>query len=408
MGAVFMPFVEAPEAFIPDGDVGTKEKSTDPNKMKPKELRNAQEFRNAALREGAFLGTLHLPISYAGPFKSVTDKLRRSRDRMQRHRVFLEGKVTVKFNKFSCEVPGDEDKEVPDGPPPKKGVIEMRMREMMEKKWDIIIKCGPPKVQKAMKAAYDFKKGDWKRECKDKEAKQKVVTDYWASLWHAKTEFVRNQQETEQLEKELKELKEKHPDSKTMLQELCEKGCDVNAARDDDMSNFTALMTAARNGNLETVEALLELPDIDVNKTNAYGANAMHYAAMYAHKEVCQALRKGKVDRKVKNAAGKIPKQLAMDEHEDLHNHKKEQWGAEVYKAGKFKLVEEFGKKDKEDDLIYNKVFGVHKPDAVEPDKEWKPGKWRISLIPDPACKLDDFSERDFMKRWKSTAKKLP
>ena len=38
-----------------------------------------------------------------------------------------------------------------------------------------LIACGPPKVQKAMKAAWDFKKGDWKRECKDKEAKQKIV-----------------------------------------------------------------------------------------------------------------------------------------------------------------------------------------------------------------------------------------
>lgn len=195
---------------------------------------------------------------------------------------------------------------------------------------------------------------------------------------------------------------------------LKEEGCDVNAARDDDESNFTSLMCAARNGNLETVEALLEMPDIDVNKLNSYGANAMHYAAMYAHKEVCQALRRGKVDRKVKNHAGKIPKDLAMDEHNDLLNHKKEQWGLFVYKEQMFKVVEEFGKKDEPDDKlpvpIYNQVFGIHDPAAIEPAKEWKASRegWRISLIPDPACKLDDFEEKDFMKRWKSTAKKLP
>lgn len=158
----------------------------------------------------------------------------------------------------------------------------------------------------------------------------------------------------------------------------------------------------------------MEMPDIDVNKLNSYGANAMHYAAMYAHKEVCQALRRGKVDRKVKNHAGKIPKDLAMDEHNDLLNHKKEQWGLFVYKEQMFKVVEEFGKKDEPDDKlpvpIYNQVFGIHDPAAIEPAKEWKASRegWRISLIPDPACKLDDFEEKDFMKRWKSTAKKLP
>jgi len=405
MGAVFMPFVSPSEPFMPEGGAETEEKSKDKNKMKPKEMRNAQEFRNAALREAAFLGTLHLPIDYAGPFKTTCDKLRQSRDRMQRKRSFLEIKVKSKYKNFKQT--GDEEEEEAAGPKKAKGIIEMRMREMNEKKMEIIIKEGPVKVQKALKAAWDFKKNEWKRECKDKEVKHKVVHDYWETLWEAKREFVLNSQETAQNEKHLKELKDLHPDSKTMLQELCEQGCDVNAARDDDESNFTALMCAARNGHLETVEALLELPDIDNNKVNTYGANAMHYAAMYAHKEVCQALRRGKVDRKVKNAAGKIPKDLAMDEHKDLLNHKKEQWSENVYKNDKFKLVEEFGKKDKDDDLVYNKVFGIHAP-VAKADKEWKPGKWRISKIPDPACKLDDFDEKDFIKRWNSTAKKLP
>jgi hypothetical protein len=405
-----MPFVSAPEPFVPEGLGSAKEKSTDPSKMKPKELRNAEQHRNAALREAAFLGTLHLPVDYAGQFKFVTDKLRRARDRMQRSRNFLETKVPMKFKNFQYDFPVAEGEEEEDNSKPQ-GIIEMRMRHMHEKKMEIIKKCGPPKVQKALLAAWDDKRNDWKKECKDKETKQRTILDFWKSLWTQKEEFYRNKMEVEELEEKLAKLQAntevKHT---TLLQELCANGCDVNAARDDDDSNFTALMCAARNGHLETVEALLELPDIDVNKVNKYGSNAMHYAAMYAHKEVCQALRKAKVKRNVTNCTGKTPKELALDESKELEEHKREQWGMEVFKGGKFRLVEQFGPKDKPNDPIYNKLFQMHQPGHkdFEPAKEWKPGRWRISKIPDPACKLDDFSEQDFMKRWKSTAKKLP
>jgi hypothetical protein len=410
MGDLFLPFVHGPEEFTPDAMGVAREKSINPSKMKPKEMRHEQDFADAALREGAFLGTLHLPLDFAGPFKSTTDKLRRSRDRMARNRTLLENRVPLKFKNFDSEVPGQDEA---DKSP--KGIMEMWMRQMHEKKWEIIKKCAPPKVQKAYAAAWDEKKRAWKKDVKELEVKQKVINDWWNVLWTAKEEYVRNKKETDDLEVKLKGLKEKYPNSKTLLQELCEKGCDVNAARDADGSGFTALMVAARNGNLETVEALLELPDIKVNQVNEYGANAMHYAAMYAHKEVCQVLRRAKVDRKVKNKAeggGKTPKDLAMDEHKDLLQHKQDQWKDCVYKEGQFKVVPEFGKKDKEDtktlSLIYNKLTGIHDPEAVEAPKEWKPGRWRISKIPDPACKLDDFDEKDFMKRWKSTAKKLP
>lgn len=73
-------------------------------------------------------------------------------------------------------------------------------------------------------------------------------------------------------------------------------------------------MLAARNGHAETVEALMEIPDCDVNQTNQYGANAMHYAAMFAHRDVCIALRKkGRINRRVKNLAGKTPKVSRSD-----------------------------------------------------------------------------------------------
>jgi hypothetical protein len=32
--------------------------------------------------------------------------------------------------------------------------------------------------------------------------------------------------------------------------------------------------------------------------------------------------------------------------------------------------------------------------------KEWKPNKWRISKIPDPACKIDPMPENEFLKRF--------
>ena len=71
------------------------------------------------------------------------------------------------------------------------------------------------------------------------------------------------------------------------MQDLVEQGADINAVNED---GYTALMLAARNGHLETVQALMEVPGIDTNKKNNYGSNAMHYAAMYAHREVVQAL----------------------------------------------------------------------------------------------------------------------
>ena len=121
MGQIVFPFVEAPEPFI--AEVGKEvEKSTNPDKMKPKELRSAQAHRNAALREAAFLGTLHLPVDFAGPFKSTTDQLRRLRDRMMRHQRFLESRVPMTFKNFNYQFEDDEE----DANKRPRTVLEMR------------------------------------------------------------------------------------------------------------------------------------------------------------------------------------------------------------------------------------------------------------------------------------------
>ena len=74
----------------------------------------------------------------------------------------------------------------------------------------------------------------------------------------------------------------------TVLQMLLEEGAMVNAPNRD---GFTPLMIAARNGRADTLRALLETPGVDMHATNEHGSNAMHYAAMYAHKECVLILR---------------------------------------------------------------------------------------------------------------------
>ncbi len=85
----------------------------------------------------------------------------------------------------------------------------------------------------------------------------------------------------------------------TVLQTLLEEGAMVNAPNRD---GFTPLMIAARNGRADTLRALLETPSVDLHMRNEHGSNAMHYAAMYAHKECVLILRER--EREVRASAG--------------------------------------------------------------------------------------------------------
>ncbi|PRP84771.1 hypothetical protein PROFUN_07425 [Planoprotostelium fungivorum] len=55
-------------------------------------------------------------------------------------------------------------------------------------------------------------------------------------------------------------------------------------------SGHTDIWTAAREGDLERVKYLVEVEDVDVNKTNEYDAIPMFYACLCGHKEVLEYL----------------------------------------------------------------------------------------------------------------------
>jgi hypothetical protein len=362
-GSVLMPFVNAPAPFVPEGDGFADEdtEAKDPAKKKPAVMRKEADNRNKQLREGAFLGTLHLPMEYAGAFANLSDKIRRMRGRLQDLKLALEAKVP--------------------------GLDNMSKKEILTGKKDFLAKYAPPKMQRQ----------------KDQELKKTLMEGFFMEILKGKTEVGKIGKDISKLENELASRKDEYPEAKTAVQGLVEGGADINSVNED---GFTALMLAARNGHLETVEALLEVPKIDTNKKNSYGSNAMHYAAMYAHRDVVQFLRrKGKIKKGEKNASGKTPKELALDEAKDLLQHKTEIWTNSTYKGGMYKLVTDLGKKDVPDDPIYN-AMGIHAPDQVDPPKVWQPNFWRISKIPDPGCKLDDMDEKTFLKRWNRAAKK--
>mmetsp|Transcript_17702 Transcript_17702/g.42709 ORF Transcript_17702/g.42709 Transcript_17702/m.42709 type:complete len:392 (+) Transcript_17702:282-1457(+) len=362
-GSVFMPFVNAPQPFVPEGDGFADEdtEARDPTKKKPAVMRKEADNRNKQLREGAFLGTLHLPMEYAGAFANLSDKIRRMRGRLQDLKDQMEAKVP--------------------------GVDAMTKKEILTGKKDFLLKYAPTKMQKQ----------------KDPEKKKNLLEGFFLEILRGKTDVGKIGKEISKLENQLAARRDEYPEAKTAVQDLVEGGADINSVNED---GFTALMLASRNGHLEAVEALLEVPKIDTNKKNSYGSNAMHYAAMYAHREVVQALRrKGRVKKGEKNASGKTPKDLALDEAADILKHKTEIWTNSTYKGGMYKLVTDLGKKDVPDDPIYN-AMGIHAPATVDPPKVWKANFWRISKIPDPACKLDDMDEKTFLKRWNRAAKK--
>jgi len=260
-----------------------------------------------------------------------------------------------------------------------------------------------------------------KRTIKDLESLSEVERN--ASRRDPETKKILPRGELIRIDMELKKEQKKYPNPTSIAEDLVANGADVN---DSNPDGFTALMYAARNGHYKTVEHLLGLPGIDANKCNTLGCNAMHYAAQGAHKEICELLRKaGGVNRKVgdNTILNRTPKDMALKEEEDLLKHKQDYW-QKVVKEGKFKLVEEYDDKTKEDKIVvpetplfdsfsfvspaapYHFFANIPDPSSIKAPKEWKPNKWRISTIPDPACKIDPMPEGVFIKRWGSASKK--
>eukprot|EP00960_Hanusia_phi_P042798 755716-Hanusia_phi.AAC.2 len=201
---------------------------------------------------------------------------------------------------------------------------------------------------------------------------------------------------------------------------------------------FTPLMLAALragNGHTKSVEFLLQCADIDPYQTNNFGCTAMHYAAMYGHLEVVELLNKvppNAADMKLKKIENNMklrPRHCAdrvgdswslraflmlpYQEVEEYQRKKKEIWDQT---CASFLPLPELDPKNKDNCIkvpvpdalgggsiyiptsIYEIVGKVEEPSKVAVPKEWKPDTWRISKIPDPACKVDPISERELMK----------
>mmetsp|Transcript_50 Transcript_50/g.159 ORF Transcript_50/g.159 Transcript_50/m.159 type:complete len:403 (+) Transcript_50:126-1334(+) len=367
--SIFMPFIKPLETFKPDGE-GLDSDSEDETvvktgKQKPDELRKGHDTRNKQLLEAAFKGTLHLQMDYAFEQKRLTQEQVRDEAALTRQVAMIENKLPS-WEKIKA-------KTVLANREARNAFLDDHMPAKKRK--------GTGDAKKAAEAA--FVDDIFKTKKRIRDLKKKLA----------------------KIKNELTRLEEDNPSSKTVLQYLLEEHAEVNTVNED---GFTPLMLAARNGHLETVGVLMEAPNIDVGKKNAFGSNAMHYAAMYAHKEIVALLREGKAGNKINkrdvNIMDKNPYQLAEEEAKDLEEHKKDIW-EKTYKEKKYLLVEKMKPKDLTDNPIYNAV-GLHDPGAVAPPKQYKPDRWRISKIKDPAGRVDDFSEAEYLKRWKSTAKK--
>jgi len=279
--------------------------------------------------------------------------------------------------------------------------------------------------------AQDFKKRtdmeneikEYRRRIKDLESRSTIPRNASKRTEDGK---VLERGELIRLANEDEEVKKKYPDSPTVGQKLIEAGAEINGTNED---GFTPLMLAARNGHTKSVEFLLQCADIDPYQTNNFGCTAMHYAAMYGHLEVVELLNKvppNAADMKLKKIENNMklrPRHCADREVEEYQRKKKEIWD-QTYKEKKFLLVQELDPKNKDNCIkvpvpdalgggsiyiptsIYEIVGKVEEPSKVAVPKEWKPDTWRISKIPDPACKVDPISERELMNRWKLTGKK--
>lgn len=402
------PFVGPAEPFIPEGDgfedpdllssVGERL-----DRKKPAVVRKHNEAIQSQLREGAFLGTLHLPVDYGGFQKTISEQNFKANDRYSRN--FKE--VTKLITDFDTEVlrflreNKDKSATFKDTADRYKGLIaeptscikasgpdkKRELRILFPRFGKARREAEPLKTNEPIRGVITFDKeekdkvmwayeGHWYSgeelsENKHRDSKSKL-SDVWASMedlqkgvvyepdrrfWTDLREMlmksltpailgIRDEQKKKTKSKQFRErvwrlfqdlledarlvamneirLQEKKVESggsSTVLQMLMEEGAVVNAANRDC---FTPLMIAASNGRTDTLRALLETPGIDLSITNGHGNNAMHYAAMYAHKDCVEILRArdkelrqtGSTDKpklyKGTNRLGKTPYDLAV------------------------------------------------------------------------------------------------
>ena len=73
-----------------------------------------------------------------------------------------------------------------------------------------------------------------------------------------------------------------------------------------------ALLRAAREGNADTVKALLSSPGADVNATDERGSTPLIEAARYGHDDVARALLAAGANTKAKDKDGKTALMFAV------------------------------------------------------------------------------------------------
>jgi ankyrin repeat protein len=78
-----------------------------------------------------------------------------------------------------------------------------------------------------------------------------------------------------------------------LIKRFIKNGSDVNSK---DNKGTTALMTASRNGHLDSVKILLQCKDIDVNAHNNWGSTALLCASVDNNIEIIKILVKNRAD----------------------------------------------------------------------------------------------------------------
>ena len=89
-------------------------------------------------------------------------------------------------------------------------------------------------------------------------------------------------------------------------------GCSSNS-RTGRSQETEALLRAASAGNVDTVNALLTSPNVDVNGTDDQGNTALIQAARFGHDHVVTQLLIAKADPQIKNKAGKTALMVAAE-----------------------------------------------------------------------------------------------